>query len=90
MKDMSYETFCERMKNIVQQYYGVEADVKLQAVQKVNGVVLQGITVMNSLSRNAWHGSWTVFRSLMSSGHISEAGRFGKRQRRFWQDVASG
>ena len=46
MKDMSYETFCERMKDIVQQYYGVEADVKLQAVQKVNGVVLHGITVM--------------------------------------------
>ena len=46
MKDMSYEQFCERMKDIVQQYYGVEADVKLQAVQKVNGVILHGITVM--------------------------------------------
>jgi len=43
---MSYETFCERMKEILQQYYGVEADVKLHAVQKVNGVILQGITVM--------------------------------------------
>lgn len=46
MKDMSYEKFCEHMKDIVQQYYGVEADVKLQAVRKVNGVVLHGITVM--------------------------------------------
>ncbi|MBE5938751.1 MAG: hypothetical protein E7265_12120 [Lachnospiraceae bacterium] len=46
MKDMSYEKFCERMKDIVQQYYGVEANVKLQTVQKVNGVVLHGITVM--------------------------------------------
>ena len=25
MKDMSYETFCERMRDILQQYYGVEA-----------------------------------------------------------------
>ena len=46
MKDMSYEQFCERMKDIIQQYYGVEADVKLQTVQKVNGVILRGITVM--------------------------------------------
>ena len=35
MKDMSYETFCERMRDILQQYYGVEAEVKLQTVQKV-------------------------------------------------------
>lgn len=47
MKDMSYEKFCERMKDILQQYYGVEANVKLQTVQKVNGVILHGITVMN-------------------------------------------
>lgn len=46
MKDMSYKQFCERMKDIIQQYYGVEADVKLQTVQKVNGVILHGITVM--------------------------------------------
>jgi len=46
MKDMSYETFCERMKDILQQYYGVEANVRLQSVQKVNGVILHGITVM--------------------------------------------
>jgi len=46
MKDMSYETFCERMKDIVQQYYGVEVNVTLHTVQKVNGVVLRGITVM--------------------------------------------
>ena len=45
MKDMSYETFCERMRDILQQYYGVEAEVKLQTVQKVNGVLLRGITV---------------------------------------------
>lgn len=47
MRDMSYENFCERMKDILQQYYGVETDVKLHTVQKVNGVVLHGITVMN-------------------------------------------
>ena len=46
MKDMSYEKFCEQMKDIIQQYYGVEADVKLHKVQKVNGVILHGITVM--------------------------------------------
>ena len=46
MKDMSYEKFCERMKDILQQYYGVESDVKLHTVQKVNGVILHGITVM--------------------------------------------
>ena len=46
MKDMSYEKFCERMKDILQQYYGVESNVKLHTVQKVNGVVLHGITVM--------------------------------------------
>lgn len=46
MKDMSYEHFCERMKDILQQYYGVESNVKLHTVQKVNGVVLHGITVM--------------------------------------------
>jgi len=46
MKDMSYEAFCERMKDIVQQYYGVEVNVTLHTVQKVNGVVLRGITVM--------------------------------------------
>lgn len=46
MKDMSYEQFCERMKDILQQYYGVESNVKLHTVQKVNGVVLHGITVM--------------------------------------------
>ncbi len=46
MRDMSYETFCERMKEILQQYYGVESNVKLHTVQKVNGVILHGITVM--------------------------------------------
>lgn len=46
MKDMSYETFCERMRDIVQQYYGVEVNATLHTVQKVNGVVLRGITVM--------------------------------------------
>ena len=46
MKDMSYKQFCERMKDILQQYYGVESNVKLHTVQKVNGVVLHGITVM--------------------------------------------
>ena len=46
MKDMSYKQFCERMKDILQQYYGVESNVKLHTVQKVNGVVLYGITVM--------------------------------------------
>lgn len=47
MRDMSYEIFCERMRDILQQYYGVETEVKLHTVQKVNGVVLHGITVMN-------------------------------------------
>lgn len=46
MKNISYEQFCERMKDILQQYYGVESNVKLHTVQKVNGVVLHGITVM--------------------------------------------
>ncbi len=46
MKDMSYEIFCNRIKDILQQYYGVESNVKLHTVQKVNGVVLHGITVM--------------------------------------------
>jgi len=45
MKDMSYEVFCNYMQEKLQQYYGVEANVKLQCVQKVNGVLLRGITV---------------------------------------------
>ena len=46
MKNMSYETFCEHIKENLQLYYGKEATVKLQIVQKVNGVLLHGITVM--------------------------------------------
>ena len=45
MKEMSYEVFCNYMQEKLQQYYGMEADVKLQCVQKVNGVLLRGITV---------------------------------------------
>lgn len=43
---MSYETFCNQVQEKLQQYYGVEANVKLHCVQKVNGVLLHGITVM--------------------------------------------
>ncbi len=45
MKDMSYEVFCTYIKNAVEQYYGEDIVVKLHSVQKVNGVILQGITI---------------------------------------------
>ena len=45
MKNMSYESFCSYIKKSVEQYYGEETEVKLQPVQKVNGVILQGITI---------------------------------------------
>jgi len=45
MKDMSYEVFCNYMQEKLQQYYGVDSNVKLSSVQKVNGVLLRGITV---------------------------------------------
>ena len=39
MKNMSYDEFCSYMQEKIQQYYGVEADVRLHSVKKVNGVV---------------------------------------------------
>lgn len=46
MKNMSYDEFCSYMQEKIQQYYGVEADVRLHSVKKVNGVVLWGISVV--------------------------------------------
>lgn len=46
MGNMSYEEFCSYMQEKIQQYYGVEADVRLHNVKKVNGVLLRGISVV--------------------------------------------
>lgn len=45
MRDMSYDAFCTYVQEQLQKFYGKEAVVKLQSVQKVNGVLLRGITV---------------------------------------------
>lgn len=46
MKDMSYEVFCSEIQNKLQKVYGKEVNVKLHCVQKVNGVLLRGITII--------------------------------------------
>lgn len=46
MRNMSYDVFCTQMQEKLQKVYGEDAHVKLHCVQKVNGVLLRGITIM--------------------------------------------
>lgn len=46
MRSMSYEAFCTQMQENLQKVYGENGRVKLHCVQKVNGVLLRGITIM--------------------------------------------
>ncbi len=46
MRSMSYDAFCTQMQEKLQKVYGEDAHVKLHCVQKVNGVLLRGITIM--------------------------------------------
>lgn len=41
----SYDKFCINMKNALKKQYKEEKEVRLQTVRKVNGVLLQGITI---------------------------------------------
>ena len=42
---MNYEEFCKKMQADLQDYYGEESTVRLQKVNKNNGITLMGITV---------------------------------------------
>ncbi len=47
----SYEEFCMNMLEALKKYYKEEYDVRLQTVSKVNGVKLQGITIIGKDDR---------------------------------------
>lgn len=50
MEHISYENFCKNIQNELEKYFNQGCTVHLQTVQKVNGVVLKGITISGQAS----------------------------------------
>lgn len=57
MEKLTFEQFCEKVKNAVRDFMGGEAEVTLQYVKKNNGVNLTGINIMEKDS----HISPTIY-----------------------------
>lgn len=45
MSIQNFQTFCDKMQSSIQEYYGEGVEVKLQEVEKNNGIKLMGMTI---------------------------------------------